>query len=716
MEDKLTCSLCNQLDRTPKNLYCGHFYCEGCLEQIVVKSKITCPTCSKVTAILAGGVTELATNALINQVMLVRSGAVSNPRCDRMHNNDVECESATLVCLDCKLFLCEACRYYHQRDRTVSHTISPLKSAMTGPEMSIPLCREHGYELRHYCDTCSELVCIYCTRGKHRAHDYDTVKEMADKHRNSLRSITYPVKDMIYDVSETQNNIDAMKERVVRQGIEVKQEIDQHYETLVRHLMMQKEKLKQQVDSTVKQKEQALTNQKSEIDAVRCDLVQMRQQRDTLDGISDHQVLSRWQSITDSMQQLTINCQKLPRHPVQLATVEFVPTSDPFPQFGQLFVLASPRCSEITSLPKLNSIYIGERVHATIITKDCNGVPCAKGGCQVSVEMKSFNGNITNGEAQDKNDGSYMVSVVGKEIGKSKLSVFIDGYQIKGSPCTITVIRNYQTTQPPSTILNNNGTMGELWGAASGKNGVWGVADNSNHCIYIFDDRNKLIRRFGSHGQDKAQFNSPHGIAFDNSNHLYVADSSNHRVQKFNVSGTYLMEFKGDDTGESQLKYPYGVAVSNDQMYVADRDNHRIAVFQTSGQLCFFIGSEQLTRPYDVVVNVNNQLYVIDNDQHCIKMFTLDGHYVGKFGTQGSGRGQLNEPYCLGMDLNGLILVSDRNHRVSVFECTGRFIHCFGACGSGNSQFKYPRGVAVSLTGSVHVCDEDNHRVQIFSS
>ena len=719
MEDALTCSMCNQLLRIPKYLSCGHFYCEQCLEQVLVKSQITCPSvgCRKETEVPAGGVAELENNIFINQVLLVRNGAVTNVRCDgsnQITSTDVECESATSVCFDCKLFLCETCRYYHQRDRTHSHTISSLNPS---PEPgTVPLCIEHGYELKRYCDTCNELVCAYCTRGKHKTHNYDTVATMAGRHRDKLRNITAPVEGMVHDVFETRNNIDSMKEKIRRQGNEVKQEIDRHYETLVRNLMMQKEQLKQQVDAIVVQKEQALTLQRAEVDPVHQELVQMKQQSDTLDGISDHKVLSDGQNITDNMRRLTGNCQNLNRHPVQSATVEFVPTSNPFPQFGQLFVSASPRTSEITNLPRSNSVFVGERVQATIIAKDCNGIPCSKGGCQMSADLKSVSGNITIGEVQDKNDGSYVVSVVGKEIGKAKLSVFIDRHQIKGSPCAITVIRNYQAMKLPSTILNNNGTMGELWGAASGKNGVWGVADNSNHCIYIFDARDRLIRRYGSHGKDRGQLNSPHGITFDEDNNLYVADSSNHRVQKFDVSGNYLMQFKGHGTRDSQLQYPYGVAIHNDQVYVADRDNHRIAVFQVSGRFCSFFGSEKLARPYDVAINVNSQLYVIDNDQHCVKMFTLDGHYVGKFGTQGSGKGQLNEPYCLGTDLNGFILVSDRNHRVSIFDCAGCLIHCFGACGSGNSQFKYPRGVAVSLTGSIHVCDEDNHRVQIFSS
>ena len=139
-------------------------------------------------------------------------------------------------------------------------------------------------------------------------------------------------------------------------------------------------------------------------------------------------------------------------------------------------------------------------------------------------------------------------------------------------------------------------------------------------------------------------------------------------------------------------------------------------MFQYNGQFCISFGSDQLGNPYDVAVNVNNQLLVADNSSHCIVTFTLDGHYVGKFGTQGSNRGQLYHPYSLATDENGFILVSDGNHRVSVFDHVGNFIHYFGSQGSASGQFSYPYGIALSPNGSIYVSDGGNKRIQIFTN
>ena len=93
----------------------------------------------------------------------------------------------------------------------------------------------------------------------------------------------------------------------------------------------------------------------------------------------------------------------------------------------------------------------------------------------------------------------------------------------------------------------------------------------------------------------------------------------------------------------------------------------------------------------------------------------MNGHYVGKFGTRGSDRGQLYNPF-LTTDLNGFIIVAEcGNNRVSIFDRDGNCIHCFGSYGSANGQFSGPYGIAVSPKGSIYVSDRSNHRIQIFS-
>ncbi|XP_065908696.1 E3 ubiquitin-protein ligase TRIM71-like [Dysidea avara] len=721
-QNNLICPICCQLFNNPKYLPCYHSYCEGCLEKMQVQSKIICPECRKEVKVPTGGVKEFATNFFINRLVddLILKKKVAGEEkvnCDSCEEDD----PVVSFCPDCNSFLCHTCNDFHKRNKQLrSHGVVPLTDLRSNKDtptiqakVKIPLCKDHDEQLKYYCETCDELVCMYCTMKKHSGHNHDSMKNIASKHRSQLKKVTTPIVGMIQDLSGVHDNINKMVKKIRKQGDEVNKQIDRHYVELVEKLMKQKDQVKQQVRDTVSQKEKALTTQLDEVDSTQAKLVSMKELNDALEKSSDQEALSAKKQVIDGMQQLTEKYKKVNKHPVQSASMEFTPSKDPFPQFGS-FSAVNLYSSEVANL--LQSIIVGKMVEVTIITKDSNGDHCSTGGHKVFVQSKSFTGNVTVGEVRDNNDGSYVASLVGENVGEAKLHVSINGQEIKGSPYSIIVVRNYQALNLPNKIVNNNGSMSRPWGVAFGRNGVWAVADNSNHCVYVFDGQDKLVRKVGSNGSNNSQFNYPHGVAFDNDNHLYVADRNNHRVQKFDVNGNYLLQFGGRGSGDGQLNTPCGITTHNGRVYVADTHNHCVSVFQYNGQFCISFGSDQLGSPYDVTVNVNNQLLVADHSNHCIVTFTLDGHYVGKFGTQGSNRGQLKGPYSLATDVNGFILVSDDNHRVSVFDHVGNFIHCFGSYGSANGQFSYPVGIALSPNGSIYVSDCHNERIQIFTN
>ena len=358
-----------------------------------------------------------------------------------------------------------------------------------------------------------------------------------------------------------------------------------------------------------------------------------------------------------------------------------------------------------------------DRVEFKIIAKDSKGKNCTKGGSQVSVQLKSFTGDVTAAEARDNSDGSYMASFVAEQVGEAKVLVCINGEQIKGSPYSIVVSRNYQAIDKPSKIVNNNGSMGQPWGVAFGRNGLWAVADYSNHCVYIFDDNDQLVRKFGSNGSNNGQFRSPCGVAFDSHNHLYVVEYGNHRVQKFDTNGNYLQQFGSRGASDGQLDYPIGIAVYKDKVYIADYSNKRVSVFQTNGQFYNTFGSDMLGCFEDVAVSADKYLVVAGYNPDCIYTFSLDGHYIGKFGTKGSGRYEFGDPRGIVSDSYGFIIVADTNNdRVSIFDKDHNCIHCFGSNGTANGQFRDPRGIAVSPNGSIYVTDYNNKRIQIFSN
>ena len=687
-----------------------------------MQSKIICPECRKEAIVPAGGAKDLPNNFFINRMVdeLVLKRKVEGEeevKCDECDED----EPVVAYCPECNMFFCQVCNESHKRSKRFrGHGIIPLaelrsnKDTELQAKVKIPPCKDHNYELNHYCETCDKLVCLYCTVKGHNGHNHDTVNNMATKHRNELREMTAPVDGMIRDLSEAHDNIDKMGKKIRQQGDEVDKKIDQHYDELVKKLMKQKEQMKQQAHDVVSQKEKALRAQLGEVEYAQAEVLSMKELKDAIEKSSDQEALSAKKQVIDRMQQITGKFNKLNTDPVQSATMEFVPSKESFPQFGQLSTHIDPGACEVINLP--NCIPVGKKLKFSIITKYRNGSRCSIGGSEVSVQLECNTGEVRSAQVKDNTDGSYMASCVAQQLGEVKLSVSVNGQQCKGSPYSLVAQCDYTRVGKPSKIVNNDGKMGEPWGIAFGKNGMWAVADNTKHCVYIFDEQDQLIRKVGNHGSGNGQLNRPEGVTFDSNNYLYVADYGNNRVQVFDVNDNYHHQFGSCGSGNGQLLGPIGIITHNNQVFVTEDSNERISVFHTNGQFSHIIGKGRLGCPYDVTVNTNNQLLVADHD-HCIYTFTLDGNYVSKFATQGSAGGQLSRPCSLTTDLYGFILVAEYgNRRVSIFNKDGKFIHCFASRGSDDGKFNGPRGIALSPNANIYVTDSSNKRVQIFST
>ena len=631
-------------------------------------------------------------------------------KCDKCGDDPV-----VALCVDCELYLCQDCNQYHSKKHK-SHDIVSLSSITgTGGHFTekVLYCPENQNELDYYCETCDKLLCIYCaTKKEHAEHTHELVEKMASKHRSILAEMIASVEDMSKYLFKAETNILDTQEKIKIQASEIDQEIDKCYYEQLRKLNEHHKQLKEQLHDAVSQKETALKEQLQDMKSVQDELVKLAKLREDLEKTSDHKVLStKKQGIESRIQKVGKQYKQLNTQPVVYDTLEFIAIKTCTSLLGNLFTSANPNTSEAIYLPGIT--HCGHKVEFKIITKDSKGQECTKGGNQVSVWLKSFTGDVTAGEVRDSNDGSYMASFVAEQVGEAELSVSINGEQIKGSPYSIVVGRNYQAFEH-SKIVNDNGSMSGPEGIAFSKDGMWAVADWSNHCVYIFDDKDQLVKKFGSNGSNNGQLNNPQGVAFDYHNHLYVVDHNNHRVQKFDTNGNYLLQFGNKGSSDGQLNGPYGIIIHDNKVYVVDRGNKRISVF--NGQICFTFGSNHLADPYDIAVSSDNQLLVADHSDHCICAFTLDGHYVGKFGTPGSSRGELRGPF-LTTDLNGFIIVAEcSNNRVSIFDKYGNHVHCFGSNGTANGQFSFPFGVAVSPNGRIYVSDRHNRRIQIFPS
>jgi hypothetical protein len=99
---------------------------------------------------------------------------------------------------------------------------------------------------------------------------------------------------------------------------------------------------------------------------------------------------------------------------------------------------------------------------------------------------------------------------------------------------------------------------------------------------------------------------------------------------------------------------------------------------------------------------------------HRISVFKRgDGALLRRFGSEGSGDGQLRWPLGLCfMSGDRHVAVADyKNHRVSILSLEGEFVRHVGA-----GKLKDPHGVACSAFDELVVADYGNKRVAVFSA
>ena len=206
--------MCYLLYKNPKYLPCHHSYCEGCLEKLLIESKITCPECRAESVSPVGGVKDLPADFRINS-MMDRLGLYREEDDEILKCNEcVEDEPVVVYCQTCRSYLCQVCCEYHKRSKrfrahitvAVAKLRSKNKNVIIQPKALSFTCKEHNIELLFYCDTCEKLVCEHCMAKTHYGHSYANARIQACKCQIELKAIA-PVKVVVEDLSETTDEL-----------------------------------------------------------------------------------------------------------------------------------------------------------------------------------------------------------------------------------------------------------------------------------------------------------------------------------------------------------------------------------------------------------------------------------------------------------------------------------------------------------------------------
>jgi len=139
---------------------------------------IACPACSRVVHV-DGGVASLpptrALDSIVERYRALRDLPVDCQRCPESTSESGAARSATRMCADCELYVCDACTHPEPSDGA-SHELTTVvdgrRQVQVRLRTSDARCADHLNESRSlYCLVCRATICCVCTRdGRHVGH------------------------------------------------------------------------------------------------------------------------------------------------------------------------------------------------------------------------------------------------------------------------------------------------------------------------------------------------------------------------------------------------------------------------------------------------------------------------------------------------------------------------------------------------------------------
>lgn len=253
-----------------------------------------------------------------------------------------------------------------------------------------------------------------------------------------------------------------------------------------------------------------------------------------------------------------------------------------------------------------------------------------------------------------------------------------------------------------STALHN---PGDLFLDSSG--GLYVSDAGNNRVIYFPSGKTTATKVWGqsnftsnSHGTSSTAFDTPAGIASDDSGGLYVSEEGNSRVVYFPSGQTTATKVWGESnftssvggTSSTTLKDATDVVLgSSGGLYVSDYDNNRVVYFPS--------GQTTATKVW--------------------------GQSDLSSGASGTSSSSLHFPNRISRDGSGGMYVSDTaNSRVLYFpsgktaatRVWGQSDFTSNSLGTSSTNFKAPVGVALDKSGGIYVADSGNNRVLYFPS
>ena len=260
LEKQLTCAVCLDLYTNPKTLPCHHSFCLQCIERLPLDPQgddtyfIACPTCRHRT-----------------QLPPEPAGPAGFPTAFQLN--------------------------------TLMETYT-LMNKVSDPQQVT--CPNHQKPLEIFCETCEELICLYCIRQNHKDHEWNSITDSYHKHCQELERSLVPVKEKVTAVENVLTTITERENEIGEQSETVKQEVHVMEEEMIRAIHESARQLTREVETVTDGKLKVLSEQKKSAEMSLGYLKDCEEYvKQCLQAYSQQQVLMSKKQMMERMSQVT---------------------------------------------------------------------------------------------------------------------------------------------------------------------------------------------------------------------------------------------------------------------------------------------------------------------------------------------------------------------------------------------------------------------------
>ena len=588
-------------------------------------------------------------------------------------------------------------------------------------------CSRQGHQkkkLKLFCKECVTAVCQTCVMLDHNGHKLTLIEEEAENQRLEIKTV---IETQRHNLDEKMNVVAQLDEdyaKVIQQSGTLKGNVKKFADGLIKTIQAKMQNIIDAIENQTEKSLESLTAKRGEIQrqikiiessleeadkllkrSTTAEVVQLRKTPQTIfEGVNETEPI-----VHDSRRLQTFDfAENRKMH-------DIVNSED-------IGFLEGPgyRTKARESLAEgegLKEGTVGRKAQFNLITRNAERKQGYDKRDRVTVEIKDEQEQecVTEVRIDDNKDGTYIVIYYPRKQGTLKIFVRVNGEDICGNPCTVT-IKPFHVKPVLSFGKEGSGDGMIPYGVAVSDGDEIVVADHGNHRVQVFDSNGTFLRSFGHKGETAGELDNPTGIAIDKDRNIFISDWGNLRVQIFSWQGRHLGSFGGKGSLDSQLCRPLGLSLdSTGNVIVADTGNKLIKIFTPDGRFVMKIGGKGSFSFPVHCVQCGEYFIVSDSNEHCIKVFNREGHFQYKFGKKGEGNGEFNHPRFLSVTQSKHLLVCDEdNHRIQVFELDGKLVGKFGTKGSKLGEFNTPFSVAILSNDQIVVSDRSHDRIQIF--